>query len=108
METWGNKEEFPRSFLIGWFEGIWWGFISMSTVGYGDKAPKSIQARIFAIIWIVIGITTFSLITATLTSVIVAINSSPPPTMEDANVGVIQHHLYESMLIANQGKLNIF
>ena len=77
----------------------------MTTVGYGDKAPKSTQARIFAIIWIIIGIATFSLITATLTSVIVALNSTPPPTMEDANVGVIHHHLHESILVANQGKI---
>ena len=75
----------------------------MTTVGYGDKTPKSVQARIFSIIWIIIGIATFSLITAALTSVIVAMNSAPPPTMEDANVGVLNNHLYESILVANQG-----
>ena len=106
METWKNKEEFPRCFLIGWCEGVWWSFISMTTVGYGDKAPKSVQARIFSIIWVIIGITTFSLITASLTSVIIAINSSPPPTLEDSNVGVIHHHFYESILVANEGNVD--
>ena len=35
METWNNENEFPRTFLSGWFEGIWWSFISMTTVGIG-------------------------------------------------------------------------
>lgn len=102
-ETWSNRDEFPRTFIKGWFEGIWWAFISMTTVGYGDKAPKTIAARFFSIIWIVVGITTFSLVTAMLTSEISAANSLPPPTMKDANVGAIRHRIYEAILIAHQG-----
>lgn len=47
--------------------------------------------------------TTFSLITAALTSVIVAKNSAPPPQMLNQNVANVRHHLYERILIANQG-----
>ena len=32
-----NKEEFPRPFLLGWFEGFWWSFVSMTTVGKGPS-----------------------------------------------------------------------
>ena len=35
---------------------------------YGDKSPRSVVARVFAIIWIAIGITMFSMYTASLTS----------------------------------------
>ena len=103
LETWDNREEFPRAFLIGWFEGFWWSFISMTTVGYGDKVPKSILARLFSVIWIVIGITTFSLVTAMLSSEITAANSSPPPVMEGSKVGAIQHRLYDAILIGKHG-----
>ena len=103
METWTNKDEFPRGFLTGWFEGVWWSFISMTTVGYGDKAPKSVQARIFSIIWITVGITTFSLVTASLTSEIITANTPAPPTMESARVGAIRHHMYEAIVVINEG-----
>ncbi|XP_065066805.1 uncharacterized protein LOC135692560 isoform X2 [Rhopilema esculentum] len=68
MDTWFNVLEFPRSFLRGPFEGFWWAFVSMTTVGYGDRAPKSYIARIFAVIWIFLGVTIFSMYSAALTS----------------------------------------
>ena len=33
IETRSNDDEFPRAFQVGLFEGFWWAFISMSTVG---------------------------------------------------------------------------
>eukprot|EP00112_Aurelia_sp_Birch-Aquarium-sp1_P007827 Seg1854.5 transcript_id=Seg1854.5/GoldUCD/mRNA.D3Y31 product="putative potassium channel protein YugO" protein_id=Seg1854.5/GoldUCD/D3Y31 len=68
MDTWFNVADFPRSFLRGPFEGFWWAFVSMTTVGYGDRAPKSYIARIFAVIWIFLGVTIFSMYSAALTS----------------------------------------
>ena len=103
METWENREEFPRGFILGWFEGIWWSFITMTTVGYGDKVPKSTLARLFSVIWIIIGITIFSLLTAMLTTEIHAGNSQPRSKMTDVTVGVIRYHLYETVLVANLG-----
>ena len=35
---------------------------------YGDRAPKSYIARIFAVIWIFLGVTIFSMYSAALTS----------------------------------------
>ena len=34
LETWSNDEEFPRCFPLGLWEGFWWSFVSMTTVGY--------------------------------------------------------------------------
>ena len=103
METWFNKDEFPRPFLIGWFEGFWWSFISMTTVGYGDKIPRSIPARLFSIIWILIGITTFSIITAMLSAEITKANSPDPPKLAGARVGALRHRTYDAALIAGHG-----
>ncbi|XP_073236529.1 uncharacterized protein [Porites lutea] len=68
LETTWNTDEFPRRFHRGAFEGFWWAFVTMSTVGYGDKAPKSVIARLFSIVWIMVGLTVCSVLTATLTT----------------------------------------
>ncbi|KAL9983623.1 hypothetical protein ACROYT_G005822 [Oculina patagonica] len=68
LDTTWNSDEFPRCFHRGAFDGFWWAFVTMSTVGYGDKAPKSIIARLFCIVWIMIGLTVCSVMTATLTT----------------------------------------
>ena len=103
IETWSNKEEFPRAFLIGWFDGVWWSFISMTTVGYGDKTPKSILARMFSIIWILTGIVVFGILTGELTRRIIQVNSPPPPDMKDAQVGVLRYRDYDLYVIAQHG-----
>ena len=33
QDTYWNSEEFPRSFIKGSWDGFWWSFISMTTVG---------------------------------------------------------------------------
>lgn len=74
IETWANKEMFQRTFLIGLFDGFWWSFVSMTTVGYGDKIPKLLASRVFSVLWILIGITICSMFTASLTTEITNAN----------------------------------
>ena len=102
-ETWKNSEEFPRPFLSGWYEGFWWSFVSMTTVGYGDKTPKSFCGRIFAIVWILIGIISCAILTASLTSEILKANNSPLPDMKDENVGVLKFRNFEGYIVAKHG-----
>lgn len=46
-------------------DGIWWAWVTVTTVGYGDIVPTTAQGRIFASLVILMGIGLFSMITAT-------------------------------------------
>lgn len=62
-----NRRQF-RPNLIGLFDGFWWSAVTMTTVGYGDKAPKTKMGRAIAMIWMFTAILIISAFTATVAS----------------------------------------
>ena len=48
--------------------GIWWAAVTMTTVGYGDKAPKTFGGRVVAIFWMFVSIIIIASFTATITT----------------------------------------
>ncbi|XP_022784223.1 uncharacterized protein LOC111324830 isoform X2 [Stylophora pistillata] len=63
-----NPVDFPPSFISGSWQGFWWAFVTMTTVGYGDTSPKSVPARLYSILWMLLGMVAFSVLTANVTS----------------------------------------
>lgn len=53
-------------------DAIWWGFVTMTTVGYGDRYPSSKGGRFVAVVLMFSGIILISSFTATASSVLVA------------------------------------
>lgn len=62
-----NKFQF-RPGLLGLFDGIWWSAVTMTTVGYGDKSPKSNIGKAVAIIWMFTAVIIISSFTASIAS----------------------------------------
>lgn len=62
-----NKFQF-RPGLLGIFDGLWWSVVTMTTVGYGDKAPKSNIGKAVAIIWMFTAVIIISSFTAGIAS----------------------------------------
>lgn len=63
-----NPEHFPGKLPKGIGEGIWWAIVTMTTVGYGDKSPKSLGGRLVATAWMFVSIIILSSFTAAITS----------------------------------------
>lgn len=53
-------------------DGLWWGAVTLATVGYGDISPKSSAGRTVAVAIMVVGIGMFSVVTAQLAERLVA------------------------------------
>jgi voltage-gated potassium channel len=54
------------------FDALWWGVVTLTTVGYGDVYPVTAEGRLAAMCLMLLGIGLFGAITATITSYIVA------------------------------------
>jgi voltage-gated potassium channel len=46
------------------WDGMWWAWVTMSTVGYGDVVPHSAAGRLFGALLILFGVVLVSLLTA--------------------------------------------
>jgi polar amino acid transport system substrate-binding protein len=62
-----NRFEF-RPGLLGLFDGLWWSAVTMTTVGYGDKSPKTSLGKAIAIIWMFTAVIIISSFTAGIAS----------------------------------------
>ncbi|XP_066910443.1 uncharacterized protein [Clytia hemisphaerica] len=65
-----NNPAFPDSCFIGTGTGVWWSFVSMTTVGYGDVVPNSVFGRCIAVVWVCIGVMIACIVTATVAEVV--------------------------------------
>ncbi|MGB7327993.1 MAG: transporter substrate-binding domain-containing protein [Rubripirellula sp.] len=68
FERRNNHEHFDRRPVHGIWDGFWFAAVTMTTVGYGDKSPKSVAGRLLALVWMFVGLVIISLFTAAATS----------------------------------------
>ena len=63
-----NSEQFPAQPLPGIASGMWFALVTLTTVGYGDKAPITRIGRGLTAIWMVASLIAVSSLTASLAS----------------------------------------
>ena len=87
IETFGNKEDFPRPAHRGWLKGIYWSVLTLFSTGL-DSHPRSIISKLLSVVWLILSV----ILVAILTSIITAkmMEPVPKPTMEGAKVGVMK------------------
>jgi voltage-gated potassium channel len=47
-------------------DALWWSFVTVATVGYGDKVPITTGGRLTALFLMLVGIAMFGILTSTL------------------------------------------
>jgi len=68
FERRANAEQFNQHPAKGVGDGMWWAAVTMTTVGYGDKAPRSRAGRVVAVIWMFTSVVLITVFTAQVTS----------------------------------------
>jgi len=86
--------------------GFWWSAVTMTTVGYGDKAPITFGGRMVALIWMFAAIIIISGFTAAITSSLTVTQlESPvkgPKDLPKVRVGTLVHTTSASYLENNR------
>jgi voltage-gated potassium channel len=63
VEALVDSGDFPST-----WDGIWWAVVTVTTVGYGDLKPTTVEGRIIAMVVMLFGIGFLSVLTATVAS----------------------------------------
>ncbi len=66
----GRNPQFTRGYPLGLWDGIYWTLVTISTVGYGDKTPKTGAGKAVALVLVIFGYVAFAWFTASITSAV--------------------------------------
>lgn len=72
LESRRNREQFGDSAARGIGNGFWFAAVTMTTVGYGDKAPITFAGRLVSVIWMFAALILTAFLTAQLTTILTA------------------------------------
>ena len=64
LERQRNDDQFARAPVRGLGDGFWWAGVTLTTIGYGDKAPVTLAGRAVAMLWMLVGLAVSAALTA--------------------------------------------
>jgi len=107
-----NNNEFGGSTAEGVGSGFWWAAVTMTTVGYGDKSPRTLGGRIVGFIWMFTAIIVISFFTASIASslTVTQLDSrvSGPEDLPFVRVGALQQSATMTYLDNERIKVNSY
>lgn len=90
-----HNPNFQGSPAAGIGAGLWWSVVTMATVGYGDKVPRSAPGRLLAMLWMLASLLIMTTVTATITSALtlgrLEAKITGPEDLGKLRVGVVRH-----------------
>jgi len=107
----GNALQF-RPGIKGVTDGIWWAFVTMTTVGYGDKIPKTGLGRVLAILWMFFAIGLFfvasGVVSSEMTVTQLQSQIKNPGDLSRCKVGAIYESGYAETLARHNIRFTLF
>jgi len=104
FERRSEDNDFGKGFQ-GILNGVWWSAVTMTTVGYGDKCPKTWGGKMVALIWMFTAILIISSFTASIASSLTLTNLENNTTsinkLKDKKVGTVYASATEKYLESN-------
>ena len=111
FERSSNENMYSKSPIKGIWDGFWWAGVTMTTIGYGDKAPQTVLARILALIWMLVAMGLTASLTSSITSVLLLNEGIQPLPIEDLTsmqVGSIENSTAAQYLKQEQIQFQTF
>jgi len=107
LERRANPEQFEPRPARGVFSGFWWATVTMTTVGYGDKAPVTFFGRLLAMAWMFTALILAAITTAQLAAGLTSsLRTNFVDNIRDLS-GLTVGTITESPAAAELGLLNI-
>lgn len=99
-----HNPDFNKSVLKGSGNALWFAFVTMTTVGYGDMVPRSVAGRSLCVVWMVLGVIISAVITATVTE---SISGTSTLDIYGKKVAVLAHSAEEKIAVEEYQASNV-
>lgn len=98
------NDDFDESYVKGVWEALWWSAVTATTVGYGDKTPKTVIGRSIGLVWMFSGLFVLASFSASIATALaieeVTGNIQGPADLHRVSVGTVERSTAEEYLDA--------
>ncbi len=68
-------------------DGVYWAVVTLTTVGYGDKTPKTTGGRLIAVLWMLVSVALVSILSTSIISKMTADRVAAGLPLTEADLG---------------------
>jgi hypothetical protein len=102
-----NPDEFTvGNAIYGPLIGFYWGFVTMTTVGYGDKSPRSVFGRLVSVVWLLTGLVLNQMVIGHICNALAAGNEPEELKLYNAKVAAIEQSLEYSVAVSKSASVS--
>ena len=102
-----NEEQFHRSLLKGLGDGFWWAGVTLTTIGYGDKAPITLLGRTVAMLWMLVGLAVSAALTAAVVT-LAGVERDPTDALSEGAVATVEGSTAQAYLERRGADLRLY